>query len=161
MENNVISVNGSYTNSALHVEKCFKTTCNKDVSKNPTCLVTQEQCYIRYSFFIEEPILSFNHKCLKAVSVILQNLFYFITYWIPSKATGQMFSFAGWCLLVLPVEISYNLCPCTWAMFLEYNPNYCHSCGSHCWCWKSSATVVTSSPVTSYFHICTRYCSPS
>lgn len=39
IENSVISVNGSFTNSAMHVEKYIRNTCNKDVSKNATYLL--------------------------------------------------------------------------------------------------------------------------
>lgn len=39
IENSVVSVNASFTNSAVYIEKDVKHTCNKDVSKNDSCLL--------------------------------------------------------------------------------------------------------------------------
>lgn len=39
IENSVVSVNGSFTNSAIYVEKYIRNSYNKDVPKNDSCLL--------------------------------------------------------------------------------------------------------------------------
>lgn len=79
IENSVISVNGSFTNSAMHVEKYIRNTCNKDVSKNATYYL-ENRVILVIQFLLKKNILSFNHECSKVVSIILPNPFNFITY---------------------------------------------------------------------------------